>query len=61
MNETPNIYVIEYYAQDKRFHWTNTCHDRILASSEEEAKRKFQQHHPEQKTFFVSNIYFSDY
>lgn len=56
-----NIYVIEYYKENPHFHWTNTMHDRVLAASEEKAKKKFQKKHPETKTFFVSNIHYSDY
>lgn len=55
------IYVIEYYQKDKHFGWTNTCHDRVLASSEEKALEKFKKRHPDVKSYFVSNTHYADY
>lgn len=55
------IYEIEYYQTDKRFGWTNTLRDKVLATSEENAIEKFKTKHPNIKTFTIVNYTFADY
>lgn len=35
------VYKIGYYEEDKRFGWTNTLYDNVIAKSEKEALAKF--------------------
>lgn len=39
------IYKIQYYERDSRFGWSNTVHDNVLAKSEAEALKKFDEYH----------------
>lgn len=55
------IFTIEYYVTDKRFGWSNTVHDKVLAKNQEEAEAKFQKKHPEIKTFTTVNWLYADY
>ena len=56
------IYKIQYYKKDPHFGWSNTVHDNVLAKSEAEALKKFDEHHNNTvKTRTVVNWQFADY
>lgn len=56
------IYKIQYYETDSRFGWSNTVYDNVLAKSEAEALKKFDEYHNNTvKTRTVVNWQFADY
>ena len=56
------IYKIQYYERDSRFGWSNAVHDNVLAKSEAEALKKFDEYHNNTvKIRTVVNWQFVDY
>lgn len=56
------IYKIRYYKRDSSFGCSNTVHDNVLAKSEAEALKKFDEYHNNTvKTRIVVNWQFVDY
>lgn len=49
------VYKIGYYEEDKRFGWTNTLYDNVIAKSEKEALAKFYLKHDANVVSFVLN------
>lgn len=55
------VYKIGYYEEDKRFGWTNTLYDNVLANSEKEALEKFYIQHGKDTVATIVNWIIIDY
>lgn len=55
------VYKIGYYEEDKRFGWTNTLYDNVIAKSEKEALAKFYLKHDAKVVSFIADYIVIDY